>query len=60
MSKNSLTDGPPGVKPEPPPHPILAMLRTIEHACTDRDRLASARVVTLCRILERTGAAHAA
>jgi hypothetical protein len=60
MSKNSLADGPAEVQPEAPPHPIFAMLRTIEHACNDRDRLASARVVTLCRMLERTGAAHAA
>jgi hypothetical protein len=39
MSKNSLTDRLARVKPELPPHPILAMLRTIEHACTDRDWL---------------------
>ena len=59
MSKTTLTDDPAEVKPQPP-YPILAMLRTIEHACTDRDRRASARVVILCRILETHGAAHAA
>ena len=59
MSKTTLTDGPARVKPEPP-HQILAMLRTIEHACTDRDRLAAERVVTLCRMLEGHEAANAA
>jgi hypothetical protein len=54
MSKDSLPDAPTDVKPEPP-HPIPAMLRIVEHGCTDRDRLASARVVTLCRILEGRG-----
>jgi hypothetical protein len=60
MSKNSLADAPAEVKPEPSPHPIFAMLRTIEHACTDRDRLAAAHMKTLCRMLEGTGAANAA
>jgi hypothetical protein len=60
MSKNSLTDRLARVKPEPPPHPILAMLRTIEHACTDRDWLATAQLKNLCRTLEGTGAANAA
>jgi hypothetical protein len=60
MSKNTLTDGPARVKPEPPTHPILAMLRTIEHACTDRDRLVAAQLKNLCRILEGHEAANAA
>jgi|OpeIllAssembly_1097287.scaffolds.fasta_scaffold116102_3 hypothetical protein len=60
MSKNTLTDRPPGVKPQPPPHPTFAMLRTIEHACADRDRLAAARLVTLCRVLDGREAANAA
>jgi hypothetical protein len=36
------------------------MLRMTEHACTERDRLASARRMNLCRILEGHEAANAA
>ena len=43
MSKKTLPYRPTRVKPEPPPHPIFAMLRMIEHACTKRNRLASAQ-----------------
>jgi len=46
MSKATLTDEPAEVKP-PPPHPILAMLRTIEESCRERDALATCRLVTL-------------
>jgi hypothetical protein len=59
MSKTTLPDAPAEVKPEPP-HPILAMFRMIEHACTDRDRLAAAQLVDLCRMLDGREVAHAA
>jgi hypothetical protein len=51
MSKQSLPDAPAEVKPEPP-HPILAMLRTIEESCRERDAVAACRLVTPARILE--------
>ncbi len=60
MSKKTLPYRPTRVKPEPPPHPIFAMLRMIEHACTKRNRLASAQLMNLCRILEGHEAAKAA
>ena len=59
MSKKTLPYRPTRVKPEPP-HPLIAMLRMPEHACTERDRLASARRMNLCRILEGHEAVNAA
>jgi len=59
MSKITLTDRPPGVKPQPP-HPILSMIRTIEHACANWDRLATVRLLDLCRTREGHEAANAA
>lgn len=52
MSTNSLADRLARVKPEPPPHPILAMLHTIERSCRERDALAARRLVALSRTLE--------
>ena len=52
MSTQSLPDGPAEVKPEPPLHPELAMLRTLEQSCAERDRLAAARLAALSRTLE--------
>jgi len=60
MSKQSLPDRFTRVKPEPPPHPILAMLRTLEQSCTDRDRLTRARLLRLCRVLDGREAGNAA
>jgi len=59
MSKTTLPDRPARVKPEPL-HPTIAMLRMIEHAAADRDRLAAAHLKSLCRTVEGTGAANAA
>ena len=55
MSKNTLPDRPAGVKPETPPGGILAMLRTIEESCRERDALAARRLVALSRTLEGRG-----
>jgi hypothetical protein len=52
MSTSNLPHAPAREKPEPPPHPVLAMLRTIEESCRERDALVTCRLVTLGRMLE--------
>ena len=42
-------------KPEPPP--IVAMLRTLEQSCAERDRIVAENVKTLCDSLDGTAPA---
>lgn len=58
MSRDSLTETPAAVKPEPPP--IVTMLRRLEESLAERDRIVAARLRHLCRILGGSAAVNAA